>query len=303
MNLIHLDKVIDYTPLDESLRRRGMQWPQVFRKDWAFGVEDGKLGPQTRPTRDRLGPSSHSRRRDDDRDGDRDGRHGASRCGERRGGDGGDFGDSSWSSTEHRHQRQERHDRRPSRSPDRRRRGDSSRHRSRSAGPVELRGLEVPLSVSVPQAQPGQTAALQKEVGRVSADRSRRRWSRSRTAEGSSAWGGTPSPSPGPLAWACLPSQRSLSPSKEDIAANAEFAAETCFPSPDNLAHFSASIPAPPSPLIPWDELRAGGRTPPAALGFEDCWSANIIQRTAMEQPSPQFPSPPHLRSPLHGAP
>jgi hypothetical protein len=60
--LVHIDKVIDYTPIDESRRRRGVPWPQVFRKDWAFGVEDGKPGPRTRPIRDRLGPSSHSRR-------------------------------------------------------------------------------------------------------------------------------------------------------------------------------------------------------------------------------------------------
>ncbi|KAM0847320.1 hypothetical protein ACQ4PT_055093 [Festuca glaucescens] len=305
--LIHLDKVIDYTPLDEG--RRGVQWPQVYRKDWAFGVEDGKPGPRTRPTRDRLGPSSHSRRRDEDWDGDHDGRNSGSRRGERRGGEGGDIGDSSLWSSERHHHRQDRHDRRPSRTPDRLRRGDSSRHRSRSAGPAEQRGTEAPPSEPAPSPtdfvlQPSQMAVLQPGSELPNGNRSRIRRSRSRTAEGSSAWGSTPSPPPGSIEWPCLPSPMQLSPPVEGHAAvMAASPYELHFPSPDNLVQFSACIPAPPSPLIPWEDLQSFGQPCLGAVGFEDRWSANITPG-AVEEPLSDHPaSPPHLRSPLHSAP
>jgi hypothetical protein len=58
-----------------------------------------------------------------------------------------------------------------------------------------------------------------------------------------------------------------------------------------------------PKPLIPWEELREGAARFSAALGFEDCWSANIVQAGGLEQPFGQSSSPPHLRSPLHGTP
>uniref|UniRef100_A0ACD5YKB7 Uncharacterized protein n=1 Tax=Avena sativa TaxID=4498 RepID=A0ACD5YKB7_AVESA len=135
---IHLDRVIDYTPLSENQRRRGFLWPQDHRRIWEFGVKDGEAGGRRRPARDRLGPSNHrdgdrdDRRDDRDRDRDREGRRGDRRNGERRG-DAGDDAEGRYRSDSGRNQqRHDRYERRTSRSPGRRHRGDASRHRSRS---------------------------------------------------------------------------------------------------------------------------------------------------------------------------
>jgi hypothetical protein len=52
--LIHLDTILDYSPIDESRRKRGYSWPSKTRRDWEFGVKDNAGGPRRRPGRDRL---------------------------------------------------------------------------------------------------------------------------------------------------------------------------------------------------------------------------------------------------------
>jgi hypothetical protein len=76
--LIHLDTILDYTPIDESRRKRGYSWPNKTRRDWEFGVKDNAGGPRRRPGRDRLGPSNHQRNDDrEDRLDDREGVEGS----------------------------------------------------------------------------------------------------------------------------------------------------------------------------------------------------------------------------------
>ncbi|KAK1677179.1 hypothetical protein QYE76_038027 [Lolium multiflorum] len=287
--LIHLDKVVDYSPIDEGRRRRGVLWPQVYRKDWHFGVEDGMPGPRTRPVRDRLGPSSHSQRRDDDRDDARDARRGGSRRGDRRDGDAAGLAGGSRRSAERCHNHHDDYDRRHSRSPDRRRRGDTTRHRSRSAGAADAR-------VEVTEDQQADQAAAPSPP-RASNRRSR---SRSRTPTDSRAWGCTPSPPPGFLAY---PAAVSLpSPPMVDFGASDALRCGVRAASPVGLVHFTTSIPPPPSPLIPWEEL-PGPQPGLGCGGLEDRWSANIADVQADDTRTYYPLSPPHLRSPLHMPP
>ncbi|KAM0858268.1 hypothetical protein ACQ4PT_047934 [Festuca glaucescens] len=314
--LIHLDRVLDYTPMDESRRRRGYKWPQDFRKNWVFGIPDNKPGLRQHPARDWLGPSNHTRRHDNDKDYDRhddrnrNSRNGDHRRGGRRGGDGGEAESSRWNS-ERRQQHQERHDRRSSRSPDYQRRGDYSRHRSRSPSAASLRDVQriTPAKDQVQTHQencltrPDQTVRplLHVSASPLAGGRSRR--SKSRTPEGSLAMGITPSP-PGVLQRE--PSRSSpMKPSSPTVQPSFEGTVQyrLCSTGSGNAEHFINSLPPPPSPPINWAELPVTAQPLGEAQVFDDCWSANIAPAPMVELGAFFPASPQHLRSPLHLSP
>ncbi|KAK1652519.1 hypothetical protein QYE76_070324 [Lolium multiflorum] len=272
--LIHLDTIIDYSPIDESRRKRGYAWPSKTRREWEFGTKDNALGSRRRPGRDRLGPSNH--RRDDDRDDrrdDRDGRRGERRS-SRHGGDRGGDGNSSRWSADDQHSRRgaDRHDRRASRSPDYRRRGGSSRHRSRSPSLMQ--------AAMTAAGDAGKGLATEPHGPRplilppVLARTPRGRRSPSRTPEGSNAMGSTPSPPPGPDRHMCLssPMQASPPPSLE------EGHYMICSPNTEHFDRSANGLLAPPSPQIPWAALTEAQQPFVEANAYADSWSANIVE-------------------------
>ncbi|KAM0855332.1 hypothetical protein ACQ4PT_049843 [Festuca glaucescens] len=245
--LIHLDMIIDYTPIDEIRRKCGYAWPSKTRRDWEFGTKDNSLNARRRPGQDCLGPSNHRRNDDrEDRHDDRDGRRG-DRHSNRHGGDrGGDGEGSRWNSS-NQQSCHDHHDRHASRSPEYRRHGDSSRRRSRSPAPVaqEEKMTVTDIGKGTPEDQAGLLPVLLPPVLECT-PRSRR--SKSRTPEGSDAFGSTPSLPPGAGRQMCLGSPMQTSPPPQFNEGHYTL----CSPSTDHFDSNINGMPAPPSPQIPW---------------------------------------------------
>jgi hypothetical protein len=205
--LIHLDTVKDYRPIldGDGRRRRDIEFPVVFRKEWQWGETDGTPLPRARPARNRLGPSNHHNPDDDDEDRrhDRSGGGDGRRRGCRGSGRGDEGRETKTNGGGHRRDnggRQQHHDRRPSRSPDRRRHGKDLAHegsRRRSKSPRrDLRDhdhVDNTRAAHVAAAPPLVSAAPDSRLQDIEL----RRTSRSCTPTGSAAMGRTPSPPSG----------------------------------------------------------------------------------------------------------
>ncbi|KAM0842749.1 hypothetical protein ACQ4PT_058165 [Festuca glaucescens] len=271
--LIHLDTILDYTPIDESRRKRGYAWPSKTRRDWEFSTKDNSLNARRRPGRDRLGPSNHRRNDDrEDRRDDRDGRRGDHRS-SRHGGDRGGDGESSRWNSDNQQSRHDRHERRSSRSPEYRRHGDSSRCLSRSPAPAAQAEKMAPIDIG--------KGTLEEYAGLLPlllppvlerTPRSRR--SKSRTPEGSNVFGSTPSPPPGAGRQMCLGSPMETSPPPRFNEGHYTL----CLPSTEHFDSNITGMPAPPSPQILWAAILEAQPVSDEANAYADCWSTNIVE-------------------------